>query len=165
MVTQDADSLESRPPELKDLVFLAKALNEAGVKYVVIGGIAMIQQGFVRATEDIDLLLDDHLGNLASAIAAVGKLPDRAALQISPEEFQEFEVIRVADEIVVDLMIRASQLKYVDAQHHLVWVELEGVKIPFGDTELLLQMKQGIREKDVLDRRFLEARLAEMKKP
>ena len=43
---------------LADLVSLCRSLNREGARYVVIGGMAMIQAGFVRATEDIDLLVD-----------------------------------------------------------------------------------------------------------
>ncbi|MGE5346968.1 MAG: hypothetical protein ACM3JH_13525 [Acidithiobacillales bacterium] len=52
----DGAPLESRPPRLEDLLKICGALNANGSKYVVIGGMAVIQAGFVRATEDIDLL-------------------------------------------------------------------------------------------------------------
>jgi len=35
-----------------------KLLNEADVKYVVVGSIATILHGYVRATADIDLVVD-----------------------------------------------------------------------------------------------------------
>jgi hypothetical protein len=43
---------------LTDLLKLCRSLNDAGANYIVIGGMAMVQAGFVRATEDIDLLID-----------------------------------------------------------------------------------------------------------
>jgi hypothetical protein len=48
----------SRAPELEDFVSLCKALNNEGVRYVLIGGFAVILHGFVRAKKDIDLLVD-----------------------------------------------------------------------------------------------------------
>jgi hypothetical protein len=54
----DGAALESRPPTLDDLIDLCRRLNEEGAEYVVIGGMAILQLGFVRATEDIDLLVD-----------------------------------------------------------------------------------------------------------
>jgi len=42
----------SRAPELEDLVSLCKALNDEGVRYVLIGGFAVILHGFVRTTKD-----------------------------------------------------------------------------------------------------------------
>lgn len=40
----------SRAPELEDLLALCKALNAEGVRYVLIGGFAVILDGFVRST-------------------------------------------------------------------------------------------------------------------
>ena len=44
----------------KLLVLLAKA----GVEFIVVGGIAVSFQGYVRLTEDVDLLLDDSPANV-----------------------------------------------------------------------------------------------------
>ncbi len=146
----------SRPATLEDLVRLCKALNERGAKYIVIGGTAMIQLGFVRATEDIDLLISTELENESRVIQAVGTLHDHAALEIKPGEIEEYEVIRVADEIVVDLMARAANVEYSGALAEIEWRELQGTRIPFASAELMLRLKQGVREKDILDRRFIE---------
>jgi len=51
----DGTAAESRPPTLTDLVALCRALNEENAQYIIIGGMAIIQAGFVRATEAIDL--------------------------------------------------------------------------------------------------------------
>ena len=56
--SDDGKTAESRPPTLNDLLRLCRALNNAGAKYIVVGGMAMIEAGYVRATEDIDLLVD-----------------------------------------------------------------------------------------------------------
>jgi hypothetical protein len=40
-------------------------LNRAGVRYVLIGGIALIRHGVVRATRDIDVILAPEPENLA----------------------------------------------------------------------------------------------------
>lgn len=60
----DQDDREySRAPELEDLLALCKALNAEGVRYLLIGGFAVILHGFVRATKDIDLLIDASVEN------------------------------------------------------------------------------------------------------
>ncbi|MDB6124908.1 MAG: hypothetical protein JWQ71_3901 [Pedosphaera sp.] len=49
MVDQnDGSSLQPRPPKLTDLLHLCRELNAAGAKYIVIGGMAVIQHGFTR---------------------------------------------------------------------------------------------------------------------
>jgi hypothetical protein len=65
-------------------------------------------------------------------------------------------VIRVADEIVVDLMQSASGMDYASASGEQAVHEVLGVAIPFASPRLLLRMKSGsVREKDRLDVSFL----------
>ena len=42
----------------KELVRLCDALNRAGIKYIVVGGCAVILHGYYRTTHDIDLIVD-----------------------------------------------------------------------------------------------------------
>ena len=60
-----------RTPEEDDIVRICAALNAEGALYIVVGGVAVNQQGFLRATEDIDLLLEDSKQNQAS-VAGTG---------------------------------------------------------------------------------------------
>ena len=48
----------SRAPELEDLVALCRSLNRERVRYVLIGGFAVVLHGLVRTTKTIDLLID-----------------------------------------------------------------------------------------------------------
>ena len=49
----DHPPLEPRLPTTDELLLLCRRLNEASAEYLVLGGFAMIQHGFARATEDI----------------------------------------------------------------------------------------------------------------
>jgi len=40
-----------RPPNRADFLTLCRALNAHRVKYLVVGGMAMIQQGYLRAAD------------------------------------------------------------------------------------------------------------------
>src|SRR2546429_702878 len=82
----DNPPLEPRLPDTDDLIFLCRRLNEAGAKYIVVGGFAMIQHGFARATEDIDLLIDTSPENIARVKAAMMALPDGAVREVRSEE-------------------------------------------------------------------------------
>lgn len=157
MVDENDDPpLESRPPVLDDLIGLCSELNSRGARYVVVGGMAVIQAGFVRATEDIDLLIAGDEDNVALVREALMTLPDGAASDLDLRDPTQYVVVRVADEIVVDLLTRACGVDYEAAQASIEIVEIEGVAVPFASPELLLRMKQTVREKDRLDRVFLE---------
>jgi hypothetical protein len=121
----------------------------------VIGGMAMLRLGFARATEDIDLLVKTDLKNEAKVIDAIAQLEDHAAREIQPGEIAAYEVIRVADELTIDLMGKACGLTYDDAKGEIEWQEIDGVQIPFASATLMLKLKQSIREKDTMDRNFL----------
>lgn len=162
--SDDGEDLESRPPTLEDLLSLCTALNDSGARYIVVGGMAVIQHGFVRATEDIDLLVDTSADNFARLQQALSVLPDRAILEVAPSDLDEYIVVRVADEIVVDLMKAACGVEYATAVDDIELVEIEGVLIPFANVDLLLRMKQTVRAKDELDRMFLERRKAELER-
>ena len=64
----EPDRAYSRAPELQDLVDLCRALGEEGVRYLLIGGFAVVLHGFVRTTKDIDLLVDPADDNVAAII-------------------------------------------------------------------------------------------------
>ncbi len=146
----------SRNPTLDDLVELCRHLNTAGAKYIVIGGFAVIHYGFVRGTGDIDLLVDHSEQNIVKIQQGLMYLPDHAAKDLKLTDVQNYHVVRVADEIVVDLIEQACDISYQQAQDHIVHETINNVTIPFLSVEWLLKTKQSYREKDVIDRRFLE---------
>lgn len=157
MVTEDGHPKESRPPTLEDLIGLCRELNARKTRYIVIGGMAIIQHGFVRATEDIDLLVDTSLENEKAVIAALSTLPDSAAKELKAGEIDQYEVIRIADEIVVDVMKTACGVEYAAASKSILTVTIQGVSIPFASAELMIRLKQSIRSKDQLDLEFLKS--------
>ena len=154
--TDDGKNLESRPPTVEDLVKLCRSLNHAGARYLVIGGMAVIQAGFVRATADIDLLVDAAPENQEKIRAALMELPDQAVREVQPDDLDNYVVVRVADEIVVDLMKTACGINYVEASKSILRVNIQDTSIPFASPELLLRLKNTVREKDKIDRLFLE---------
>jgi len=53
------------------LATVCDLLNAAGVKYVVVGGFAVALHGVVRATKDIDILIEPTLDNAQRALKAL----------------------------------------------------------------------------------------------
>lgn len=160
MVVQDDDQeKESRPPSVADLVNLCRELNRHEAKYIVIGGMAIIQAGFVRATEDIDLLIETSPENQQKIRAAMLTLPDKAIREVGPDDLERYAVVKVADEIVVDLMKRACGIEFKDAADSIEHVLIGDVSVPFASPELLWRLKQTMREKDRQDILFLRALL------
>jgi hypothetical protein len=154
--------LEPRAPTVEDLRELCRELNKRGAKFVVVGGFAMRAANYLRETMDIDLVVATDLENEAKVFSALSTLPDNAVHELQPGELQQFTVIRVSDEIVVDLMGSASGIDYAEALMDTVIREVDGVPIPFASPRLLWRMKaKTYREKDAADLLFLKHWFAE----
>jgi hypothetical protein len=151
------EKLTTRIPEEADLVALCRSLNDLGARYVVIGGFAIILAGFARATADVDLLIDTSLDNEAVVYKALEILPDKAVRELKPGEISRYGVVRVGDEIIVDLMKSAFGIEYAEAAKEIVLREVQGVPIPFASPRLLWRTKEPSRRpKDAEDLMFLQ---------
>ena len=149
------DPPNARAPEPADVARLARALNAAGARYVLIGGFAVIAHGGARFTKDIDLLVDDDPVNVARVKAGLAVLEDNAAAEVADTDVRDFVVVRVADEIVVDLMGRACGLSYADAASDAETCVIDGVEIPVASPATLIKTKDTYRPQDQIDRKFL----------
>lgn len=150
------EELVPRPPTQTDLVGLCRQLNEEQARYVVVGGFAIIQAGYPRMTMDVDLLIATDLENEARVYKALESLPDQAVKELKPGETAQYLVIRVGDEIMVDLMRSACGIEYAEAAKDVVVREVDGVPIPFASPRLLWRMKRHThRAKDAPDLVFL----------
>lgn len=153
MALQNAEGKESRPPTIDDLVSICKKLNEAGARYILIGGFAVNYYGFPRATEVIDLLVDPSEDNISKIKSALSFLPDNAVKEVALDDVEKYAVVRVADEVVIDLLKSACDVTYEKAG--VEYFEFKGVRIPIADISTMIQTKQGIRPKDKEDLSFL----------
>ena len=160
MADENAHPVESRIPLPDDLVKICRELNARDVKYMVVGGFAVIQHGFLRNTGDIDVLIEDSPENQIKTKRALEILPDKAVLELGDDDLRNWVVVRVCDEVVVDLMTLACGISYQEAESEIQIFTIDGVPIPFASAKMLLRMKQTFRDKDAEDRAFLEAKIA-----
>lgn len=152
---------ECRPPSLEDVIKIASELNHCNAKYVIVGGFAIIEAGYMRQTMDIDFLIEAGSENEKAVLKALSTLPDGAAKSVTPGDVAEYGVVRIGDEVMIDLMKSGCGVTYADAIKDAVWRELQGVRIPFASRSTLWKMKQTVREKDVPDRLFLAKALTD----
>jgi hypothetical protein len=95
--------------------------------------------------------------NEARMFKALEVLPDKAVRELKAGEVSQYVVVRVCDEIVVDLMASASGIGYAEASLETVVRVIDGVAIPFASPKLLWRMKVNThREKDKADLVFLK---------
>ena len=151
------DGSYARAPEPADVIRICRALNEASARYVLIGGFAVIAHGAGRFTKDIDLLIDDAPDNVGRVRRALSILADNAAADVGDDDVRLYGVVRIVDEVVIDLMGRACGLTYADVAADAESHDLDGVAVPIASPGTLIRTKQTRRSQDAVDCAFLEA--------
>ena len=146
-------------PPLQDLALeLLRRFHHEGVEYVLVGGQAVRLNGFVRATEDVDVLLKPGHANGKRVIRALCFLASSAELDpawFEPSADGEVENIRVADELLVDLLFAANGETFASLQRFVRELDVAGVSVKLLNIEGLLRSKTDYREKDLLDKSML----------
>ncbi len=158
-MAQDPDVPEVRPPTIEDVRRICRALAAAEARYVLIGGFAVILHGGVRTTKDIDLLVDPAPENIARLKRALSVLEDNAARDIGDGDLEQYKVVRVADEVMVDLLSTACGVTWAEAHGSAERRSLEGTEVVLADPQTLIRTKQTVRPSDAADRAWLEALL------
>jgi hypothetical protein len=142
-----------RLPTTDDLGLLAKALNDHGVEYAVIGGTAMMFHGFPRATKDIDLLLPLSPGNNRKLRAALKELPfNQEALQgLELESLDKGYSTAIEGDIAIDILFVANDLKFDRFRKFLERHDFNGHEVSTLSLDGLIKSKETPRDSDKLD--------------
>ncbi|HEV8398621.1 MAG TPA: nucleotidyltransferase [Gemmatimonadales bacterium] len=138
------------------LATVCSLLNDKGVKYVVVGGFAMALHGVVRATKDIDILIEATLDNARRALEALEGLRWGVSRELDPADVISKPITIVGDDPRVDLLTLAWSVRYPDAAPKAQIVEIDGVEVPFADLDTLIRTKQTERFQDKADVENLE---------
>ena len=110
-------------------------------------------------TEDIDLLIDSSPENVVRIKKALECLPDQASREVLDTDVKEYIVVRINDEITVDLMGSACGVNYEEASTLIDWREIRGIRVPVASAHLLWKTKQTYRKKMLWTGRFSESGL------
>jgi hypothetical protein len=140
------------------LLHLLGRFHQEGVEYVLVGGQAVRLNGYVRATEDIDVLVKASRDNGERVIRALDFLKSSEELNADwflPPDDGTVENIRVADDLLIDLLFSANGETYESVQPHIRELTIEGTPIRVLNIDGLIKTKTDYREKDLLDKRVL----------
>ena len=146
--------------ESAPLLRVCQLLNEAGASYLICGAQACILHGLVRTTEDVDILVQPTEENCRRVIEGLARLADGAARELTPKDILENVVVKIADEVEVDVSTYAWKVSYADAIASSHEVMIQGVKVPFLSLDSLIASKETFREQDTIGR----LRLFELKR-
>ena len=131
---------------------LAK-LARARVNFIVVGGVAVALNGFVRTTDDVDILIERSPENVACLLEALTSFGAGHARELSFADFDEAEgAIRVVEDFPLDIFTVMRGHRYAELIDCVRRTEIGGAPINFLNAEGLIRLKQeSTREKDQID--------------
>lgn len=145
---------------------LLERLNKSGVRYIVVGGLAVGAWGYVRGTDDLDIVPDPSADNLKRLTEALEALDGRVVVGdqvLTTSAIKTF--LRVGDKTLVrtslgevDVLQGLPQIpRYDELAPKAANSELEGIQIEVCSLEHLRAMKRAAdRPLDRLDLEALE---------
>lgn len=146
---------------------LFKALNDADVRYVVVGGIATILHGYVRATADLDLVVDLQVAEAAKVIKVLSEKGFKPKVPVQALEFADARKREqwIAEKgmqvfpmyhpdsigLTIDLFVE-QPIPFDELWDRSVVMTLEGTDVHVCSIDDLIAMKrQSGRHKDLAD--------------
>jgi hypothetical protein len=157
--------------KVDDVRTILRALNDADVRYLIVGGLAVVAHGYLRFTQDIDLVIELERENVLRAMNAFTGIGYRPLVPVEATQFADetlrqqwrdekgmivFQLFNPHRESTrVDIFIREPFLfaqEFETAKWH-TWGEL---RAPVLRIEALIAMKEGAgRPQDVADAALL----------
>lgn len=135
---------------------LLARLAESGVRFILVGGLAVALHGYVRLTEDVDIMLDSSDENLHRFLSCLAGFGEGFARELSASDFTDEEgAIRIVEEsehCQLDVFTRMTGLHYADLAHDAMPHTLGNHTFLYASKAALIRLKSAsVREKDRLD--------------
>lgn len=128
-------------------------LVRGGVDFAVVGGLAVIFNGYDRLTLDADILIGDSPANAARLLECLSLWGEGWARELKVEDFAPQEgSIRVMEEFDLDIFTRMRGKSLEDFRPRLRQLQVDGIAIRYLSPADLVLLKEGSwRDKDKLD--------------
>jgi len=145
--------------QFKNFMIVLDALDKQKVKYILVGGIAVMLHGIERLTRDIDIFVkmdNKNIERLRKALHSI--FEDESIKEITLEELQKYAVIRYGtpDDFYIDIIARLGEVAvYEDLEYEII--SCQDIKIRIATPETLYNLKKDtIRYKDKFDAAYLK---------
>ena len=159
--------MPSAPENFFQFEKLLAELARAGVDFAVAGGVAVSLNGFIRATDDVDIIVQEAPANIRKLLDCLAGWGEGWARELKVEDFVPQEgSIRVMEDFDLDIFTRLRGQSLEDFRPRLRCLDLNDVRIAYLAPEDLLLLKQNSRrEKDQLDVAALKKILGDARPP
>ncbi len=154
--------------EVRSIEAIVRALNEAHVRYLIVGGLAVNAHGFVRLTRDVDIVLALDPDNATLGLSTLLGIGYRLGMPVRPDEFAHAETRenwRVTKQMIVlklwsdehrrtpiDIFVYEPFVFDEELKHANAMEVCPGIIAPVVSLPTLLQMKRSAgRPQDLID--------------
>ena len=144
-----------------------KKLDDDGIRYLVVGGVALVLHGIVRLTADLDLMVSLDNQNLMKFITAMNEIGYKPKMPVKPEDFldvakrqlwkkekgmQVFSFYNPSKPMeLVDVFID-EPIDFCKAEKRRVVMKVKEIQIPVVSIEDLVELKKlSGRPQDIAD--------------
>ena len=141
-------------PDFQDFI---KALNQAEVRYILVGGYAVILHGYNRTTGDLDIWVDPTKENY-QCLQKAFQLFGMPLFDMTIDNFlqnNEFDVFTFGvPPVSIDIMLSVKGLKFDEAYNLSEWRTIEGLSVYLINKTSLLEAKRAaarFRDMDDID--------------
>lgn len=140
-------------PILNPFEELLVGLVRAEIDFITVGGMACVMNGYVRATEDVDILVKRTPENISKIVHFLSSYGEGFGAELTETDFDDEEgAIRIIEEFPLDIFVVMGGRHYEDLLKHVNFIEVSGSRIPFLNPDGLILLKEGsVREKDRID--------------
>jgi hypothetical protein len=162
--------------KLNSFEAIARVLNQASVRYLVVGGLAVNAHGYLRFTKDVDLVVQLIPDNVTRALDALATLGYRPLAPVTANQFSDratregwirdkgMQVLQLWSndhmETSVDIFVY-EPFEFDDEYTNALIKPLNGsIDVRFVSIPTLIKMKEAAgREQDKIDIEHLRMRL------
>ena len=133
---------------------LLESLVQTQVKFALVGGLAVCLNGFVRTTDDVDILIDNSSDNVARLSRVLADFGEGFGKDLTTSDLtNEPGAMRIQEDFILDIFVQLNGKTLADYSSWIGYHALKsGVQIPFLKSAGLIETKRGSpREKDRAD--------------
>ena len=136
-----------------DFSDLLRIFNAHNVKYLVIGGYAVVQYSEPRFTKDLDVLISTDSANAEAVFAALREF-GAPLTDLTPKDFSEegFFFQMGVPPVRVDVLMGIPGINFDGCWNRRMEVDFEGLKVNFiSKTDLIASKRAAGRPQDLID--------------
>lgn len=132
---------------------LLVGLTQAQIDFITVGGMACAMNGYLRATEDVDLIVKNTPENIQKLIQFLSCYGQGFGAELKVSDFTDEEgALRLIEEFPIDIFVVMGGRHFEELLPYRDTIAIEGTKVPFLNLDGLILLKTGsVRPKDQID--------------